>query len=632
MSSVPECVESRDAINDGIKNPEHDSVYSYSSKGKTVLAGAMVTALVTLFFFLLFWNRFLGLRSGDGGFTGGVYFLKGILPYRDYYGVVPPLFTARSAAVLAIFGRLPIVLRGFAVFERMSLGLLLYGWLVRFFRVKDAALAAVVTIVLSAGDSADPVSSYNHFTILLAVATGFAASYAIDKGRAERALAGIGCLAGVLSLLCLATKQTIGLGVTVAIPVAVGLGLLRLEGVQKAVRFVAGFAVGWLAATGALLIWMVHVGILRAFLTQAFVTGPAAKASHFGDFVVRTFAVMEGYWWAALIALAVLAISWGALRRSDNEEKVDSVTDSLAGILTVLLLGLGAIGASTLTPWQTLGFLPDLPVKPTIYISLMGSGLLVFYYLWRLVRGMLSRRQSQFALFATIAFIVALMTSLSYPVFEAMIIPGLGLILAVLLNDFEGWRRWIVYAVCGALMFCTALFKEGMPFGFSGWFEPPVSAATMSSSLPELQGFLLPPDMVDFADSTIRIIRENSTAQDTIFVYPELGLFYGATERMPATFAGSHNMDTVPDSFAREEAQRLLRVRPAVLIYGPKSEQLLMAEEQIWRNGKPSGQRDLLAAVESLAREYRMVRMFRMYPIGEPVYVFVRPDKVDAAD
>ena len=52
----------------------------------------MVTALVTLCFFLLFWNRFLGLRSGDGGFTGGVYFLEGILPYRDYYCPVPPLF------------------------------------------------------------------------------------------------------------------------------------------------------------------------------------------------------------------------------------------------------------------------------------------------------------------------------------------------------------------------------------------------------------------------------------------------------------------------------------------------------------------------------------------------------------
>ena len=145
----------------------------------------------------------------------------------------------------------------------------------------------------------------------------------------------------------------------------------------------------------------------------------------------------------------------------------------------------------------------------------------------------------------------------------------------------------------------------------------------MASSLPELRGFRLPPNTVDFVDSTIRIIRENSTPEDTIFVYPEFGLFYGATERRASTFSTSHNIDVVPDSFAREEAQRLLRARPAVLIYGPQPDSYLRHEEWYWRDGKPSGQRDLIAAVETLAREYRLVRAFTVF--GNPVSVFVRP-------
>ena len=98
--------------------------------------------------------------------------------------------------MLAIFGKLPIVLRGFGVFERVILSVLLYGWLARFFRVKDAALAALVTTVVSTGDYADPVSSYNHFTIMLAIASGLAASYALDEGRKKQALVTIGCLTG----------------------------------------------------------------------------------------------------------------------------------------------------------------------------------------------------------------------------------------------------------------------------------------------------------------------------------------------------------------------------------------------------------------------------------------------------
>ena len=530
---------------------------------------------------------------------------------------VPPLFVVRCAAVLAIFGKLPIVLRGYAVFERVILSLLLYGWLVRFFRVKDAALAAIVTMVVSAGDYADPVSSYNHFTIMLAIASGFAASYALDEGRTKRALAAIGCLAGVVSLLCLASKQTIGLGVTLAIPVAVGLCLIRLEGVQKAIRFLAGFAAGWLIAAVGLLGWMVHFGILRAFLTQAFVTGPAAKASHPGDFAGAYACDPEGLLVGGIDCIGCaggLLGSFAPVRERGKEGyRHRFAQGNSAGIAAWAGHHRSLIHEALPFP-----FSPDMAAKPTIYVSLIGSGLLIVYYCWRYLSGNISRRQSQFALIASVAFIVAFMTSLSYPAFEAMTIPGLGLILAVLLNDFEGWRRWIVYAVCGVLLCCETQFKERVPFGFNGWQEPSAKVATMTSSLPELRGFLLPANTIDFVDSTIRIIRENSTPTDTIFVYPELGFFYGATERRPATFSGSHNFDVVPDAFAKEEAARLLRVRPAVLIYGPTSEQFLRANEAYWRNGKPSGQRDIIAAVETLAQEYRFVQVFQVVSVRRP--------------
>ena len=627
MSGAPRFRRLEDGLN-GVTNPGGASVFPHSARRGTVVAGAIVTVLVTFFFLMLFWNRFLGLRSGDGGFTGGVFFLRGILPYRDFYCPVPPLFVFRSAAVLAIFGKLPIMLRAFGVFERVILALLLYGWLVRLFRVRDAALAALVTMVVSAGDVADPVSSYNHFTIMLAIASGLAASYALDHGRKKRALETIGGLAGVLSLLCLASKQTIGLGVTFAIPVVVGLCLMRLEGVHKATQFLAGFTTGWLFAVGILLTWMMRFGILSAFLTQAFLEGPAAKSSHPADLVVRTFMTLQDIWWAAVSALVVLAICWRPLRRSESEVKEDTRADSLKGVLLALVVGLGTVVASSLVllPWDSPAlqvFQPELPAKPTIYASLIGSGVLMLYYSGRFLTGNLSRRQSQFALFASIAFVVAFMTSLSFPAFEAMTIPGLALILAVLLNDFEGWRRFAVYAACGVLLFCQTQAKERMPFGFADWLEPSVKAATMTSSLPELRGFLLPSETVDFVDSTIRIVQQYSTPKDTIFVYPELGFFYGATGRMPATFSASHNIDVVTDSFAKQEAERLLRTRPAVLIYSRLPESFLRREEEHWRNGQGSGQRDLIAAVETLAREYRLAQTFRVF--RHPVYVLVRP-------
>ncbi len=218
------------------------------------------------------------------------------------------------------------------------------------------------------------------------------------------------------------------------------------------------------------------------------------------------------------------------------------------------------------------------------------------------------------------------MLSLSYPAFEAMIVPGLGLFLAALLEDIRDWRKWAIYAVCGGILFFETQLKTFAPFEFSGfWQEPPVSTATQQSTLPELKGMLLPANTVDFVDNTVRIIKENSSPSDTIFTYPELSFFYGATHRGPPTLSGSHNIDVMPDAFAKEEAARLLARRPAVLIYGPQSEAFLAVEEKLWRNGHHSGQRDLIAAVETLAGQYQLAATFRVYPNGHPVYVFVRP-------
>jgi hypothetical protein len=589
----------------------------------TVAAGAVVTALGTLAFMLLFWNRFIGLRSGDGGFTTGVFLLDGILPYRDYYCPVPPLFIARSAAVLGLFGKMPITLRAAGVFERVAISLLLYSWLVRFFRAKDAALAALVTLIVSSGDYADPVSSYNHFTVLLAIACGFTASYALDHDRSERAVSILGALSGALAMFSFASKQTIGLGMLFAIPISVCLVLSRLENVRRSLRFLGGFALGAATSVALLAAWMLRNGLLRAFFKQAFVQGPAAKASRPGDFLLHAFTVFrEQYWWAALIAVPILLLWLISLRKIDERENRVGKTNSFLGVAGVFALGLLPISISSR---MLLAFSPNLPAKPLIYASLVGSALLSIYYCWRLVGNQLSRKQAQLGLVAVTAFVVAFMSSLSFPVFELMTLPGLALIVVVLLDDYEDWRRWALYAVCGLLISCQVQAKLQVPYGFDNWYEPPVNSTNIASAIPELRGFKLAPNTADFVDSAVRIVRENSTPNDTIFTYPEMGIFYGLTSRRPATVSGSHNFDTVSDAFAKEEAARLLAARPAVLIFAPPSEQMLRVNEQFWRGGNRSGQRDLIAAAGVLAREYRLAFATRLYPYGDPVYVFVRP-------
>jgi len=603
------------------------------------IAGAGVTVLVTLLFLLLFWNRFVGLRSGDGGFSGGMFFLNGFVPYRDFYSPGPPLFLLRCAAILSLFGKTLVALRAAGVAERLLLSVLLYVWLARFFKAGNAALAAIVTMVASTLDLSDPISSYNHFTILMSLAAALASSYALDENRPPRTLLTLGLIAGAFAFLSIATKQTIGLAITVALPIIVGACLLQLEGLRKSLAYLAGFFAAWFACLLVFLSWFIHMGVLQTFLRQIFITGPAAKASHAGDFLTRFFFVYRLMPWETAFGLIAFLICFGAVRRVGRREVPPQDEDraSWFEVLLALLLGAAAIALALKLPRNMLdeyllqspiGSLLDAGrmVRSLICLAFFGSALLgVFYFVRFCMKGGLSRRQSQFLLFAAVSFSIAFMLSLSYPAFEAMIIPGLAIFLAALLEETPGWRKWGIYAACTALLVFEIQTKLDTPFHFAGWAEPPVASANQTSSLPELKGMLLPQSTVEFVDTTVHIIQQNSLPTDTIFIYPEFGFLYAAAHRMPATFSGSHNIDVVPDAFARQEAARLLLHPPAVLVYGEESNRFQIGQEMLWRNGQPSGQRAIVAAVKSLAAQYREAARFMPYGHLGYVHVYIRP-------
>jgi hypothetical protein len=586
--------------------------------------GALVAVAVTLGFFLLFWNRFAGIRSGLGGFGGGMALLQGLMPYRDYFTAAPPMFVFTSAAALKLFGGAIAVTRGFGVFERLVIALLVYAWLSRFFAGRHALVAAIVTMIASAGDYADPISSYNHETILWAIASGFAASFALDWDQSSiRRAAVCSAASGLLAGLSFATKQTMGLGATVFIPFVVSLCLLRTAGIRRAAAFAMLFAAGWAVAAGALLLWLSHLGIVHEFFADVFQKGPAAKGANPVDFLARDLLVATALRIPAIMGLIALLLSWPALRRSSaapQEEHADSTRNILwlGGVCAV------CIGAGAAASYVGVISLPSFTAAAS-YFDLFATLALMIYYAAAWLRAPLSRREAQFCLLATVSFGMAFMVSLSWPIFEAMLLPGIGFLIAACLDGFNGWRRNALYVLCAALLVTGTCLKLNIPFGFSGFGEPPVSTATQASAIPELRGLRLPPAIVQFIDGTARIVEEHSTAADTIFTYPEMGIFYSVTHRHPPTLSGSHNIDVVNDDFAREEAKRLVAGRPAVLIYWREPEAKLFSDDAIWRNGRPSGQHDIIKAMETLASQYQLAATYHIPPGDKLVSIYVRP-------
>src|SRR6201999_1663687 len=94
--------------------------------------------------------------------------------------------------------------------------------------------------------------------------------------------------AGMAAGFSLLTKQTIGLGAVVAVPVVVAIIVWRMQTFRRALTWLLAFAGGSAIPVGALLLWLASLGALQKFLIAIFIKGPAAKAQNGGgDFVTR---------------------------------------------------------------------------------------------------------------------------------------------------------------------------------------------------------------------------------------------------------------------------------------------------------------------------------------------------------
>ncbi len=596
------------------------------SLGRSDLFSCFMIVALSSLFFLSYFNRFAGIRSGAGEWSGGMALLAGTLPYRDYYTAGPPLNQLKSAIELALFGKALIVSRSAAVVERIATALLLYAWLRRSFSITAATLASIVTIIVSAGDRSDPLASYNHDAILLAMICGFAACRSLDE-TAKGHVVLWATLAGAAASLSALTKQTVGLGVAATI-------------------FILGFAACWSRRRKLSVLWLLsyllglffpfllvggylhHEGVLGAALHMLFITGPSAKAAEHGAFLRRAVTIGRDNFPWVILGVCGLLLSGPSLWRGMQAGSAARRPASGTVLRCVFLVGIGLLGGCELLSRSGVPAIWNFS-KSAVYYSLFGLSLVGLFLLVQCLghRGIRCTRAWELLLFTCVGWTVALTLSLSWPAFEAMTLPGFGLLLAA---SVDGVRRGrpALYTILAVLVIFQVREKLDLPFTFGLQDERPVREADQASTLPALHGMRLPESSLQFLQQTACNVAAETRATDTIFTYPEMGLMYALTDRRPPTWAGSHNIDVIPDEFARQEAARVQAHPPAILIYAQPSETQLRAEEQLWRGGRPSGQRAIVSVLNGLATNYKLLGTYVLKPGDDPIRVYLRPDRV----
>ncbi len=581
------------------------------ARSRWLAAGAVVGAVLTL---LLPWYRsFFGVTTDGWFFFFAHQLLRGHVPYRDFYLFAPPWHVFEISLLIRLFGEHLLAAHVLGLLQRVGLALILLRWFAAIYSLEAAVVASVASVAVFSADIADTVFFYHQDAAFWGIGAAAAAALCLrlaDHGRQRRA-ALAAAASGLLAGICFVDKQTIGLGLSVALPCALLLTIGR-----PARRIPWGLLGGWLAAwlvpVGSVLLWLWRQDAVRPFVEQVFLGGTASKGS-LGTILTRPFAdalrsesLRGAAGWALCLLFVIALVRPGRAYEPSALSSTRRYGAALAGLAAMVMILVG----------QRVAAVGREPRLIAIYVALLGSlGLAAALGGPLLLGRACSERDRQRFLLAGSAFVLSFMFALSWPAWEAMTLPGAGLILCEAWTRAEARSAFLRHAVTATallLALACASSKAAAPFLWGEWFEPPLSAAVSSSHAELLRGFALSPSTASFVDGVADLIRAHSQPQDPIFVFPHLPALYLLSDRQPPTFGYVHWFDVAPDSLARRDAATLLRVRPAVLVNYEISKPEWRLNERMFRDGNPSGQRELLDAMRQLGAspDYELIADF----------------------
>ena len=613
------------------RSPEKTIHSSSPSTPRIMLLGSMAIALFTTAFALLWWNKYLGITNDGWHFFHAQRMLSGEMPYRDFYLFIPPLHPLRIAAEISLFGNYLIVPQIFGLLERIILFIVLFIWLCRFFPVKYSLVGVMTGAVLYLSDYSESLSSLHHEAVFWATLAAFCLSSAFANPRRRNLWA---LASGMFAALAFLGKQTSGIGITLSIPVYLFFALSK-DGWREVAKSLAAFAAGFALPVMAIFWWLASHQALSAFIEQIFLKGPTSKGS-LSQLLVRPLMMTleEPYMrrtagLAVVVVLAILFCIWRNRQSSANPDSVHRITESNRQIIAIAATAFSAVFVGLLLSRYTTPALQSYFVKMVeqlpMYVSQIGILALLIYYVQLFGRGKFAKAQAPIGALVFTGSAIVLTLSFSWSVYVSMIIPALPFLVALALTRLHNAKiaRVGVLVACILLVSVTTWHKLARPFNWAHWIEPNVSQATESSTLPELGGLKMSPATKERVERIVKLIQEHSSADEAVFVYPHLPVFYILSHRHPNTFADVHFFDVNPDYVARQDAAWLLQNPPAVIVDFEFTEEQIADNETLFRGGNRSGQRDLTKAIHQLTNTYELLESYQL-PKGNTIRVWAK--------
>lgn len=633
--------------------------------------------LVNIFFSLnYFANTF---PASEGWFVNyAELFIRGKVPYRDFYYYVPPLNLLLDVAFWKMSFGYWLAYRGWYLAERILIYILVFKLLNKFYDYKVSAVACMFAEILCTADEFDYFGDYNQNAMLLTVLIAYAAvAFARDSVLRNKLYHLF--IAGFILGLMFLCKQTIFF--------SAGMGFFLILTVLCISKRDKGYwvycfstAIGMLVPMLICFIYLQRNGAVSAFIDQLFVSvnGKGSIIDILLKSPLKPMTDLRG-WSLAFLLYAVLMLI-------DSEKENEKTGKALVALILA----------------TSLAILSYIPIKGYVkaYVTAWKCGLLVTVTFTLMVVIWIAGKRWMWAkkallgvkLFSVIAIMIGVTysdtlyhaiyelnmgglveTSFNYGVLYLLIILFLKRFYKLLRekDTLEDGAAWIMLAgaalmmcyaasmaagldieashamriatplilceifsagrkkdiiinifksiiVIWCMILCTVVIATKSVNAYPWWGcynEPKENKIYTVDDVKALKGIRFTARDKEIYEIIPKLILENSNEDDIIFGYPYLKIFNILCNRYNSNFVPVIWFDVVGDKYVEMTIKEFQKKLPEIVVW-MDIPGAIEAHEAIYRDGKPLVQRKLVDFFsEMLPQKYKLLGRVSGYSV-----------------
>lgn len=581
----------------------------------------VLTATLALFLVCALHRR--TLPFAEGWYT---YYAKcinsGVLPYRDFEYLYPPVYIYTAALVTRIFGYDLIVLRrlGILFFTLIAVGLYLCASEIVGKRRSYIAMIAAVCGAFYL--QSEVVQTFYDYVRMMDVFAIFSLYFLLKAAKRmcahlpyRRELLRCGVLCGVFINI----KQNIGLiffAYALALIVYLGIWCRQSKGAMLYDAVLLGLPSLGVFSLIAIALW--QSGSLVAYLNMTGVTAAGAKGGMYAILFGWLFHNATAFLHALPVALLLLCVIVGAfvwlrLLSKQAPDRAVPPRRSYAQEMGVGFFLLLAIALLATLLWEPLGrwLLPNTFLS-TYAIFLTVTPIFAACGVWG-IRDMISGRDTMhdmipYFVLSGAYFAISFGCGNSGGLAEGQASFGVIFLVCALLVLCESYlttihhltkvRTGALLARGGTVLLCLllALYSadKKLVYTYNWWGMTAESywESTDPLDLPLTGGLAVSPQTKTVYEEIVHAITAHTAPSDPIFCFPQIPIFYVLTERSdPGTFTKVQWFDVASDASILRDIEILQKNPPRAILIYHTSEHAYTSHEQAFRGGNPSGTR-----------------------------------------